>query len=227
MQAASISNGTCGSYGSAATLIGKPTQSGLTTGCYLFTLTGTDNVGNVAVISTTVIVDGTPPPTPTLAFTGLNNAYYSSSLNTLFFRKAAGGTYTVTASSSDAESGVNAATRSRPSPATASRERRRAARSRTRSAPPRPSLSSARTIVAINGAGGSSGDGELHRDPRLDRAGRRGADGERGRRERRWHDELEHDRQLRDRRPNATGARLQAPARRASWRAPSCATRRR
>ena len=52
-------------------------------------------------VSTTVIVDTTPPATPTLAFTNLNNAYYNSSLGTLFFRKAAGGTYIVTASSSD------------------------------------------------------------------------------------------------------------------------------
>ena len=40
-------------------LIGNPTQAGLTTGCYLFTLTGTDNVGNAAAIGTTVIVDTT------------------------------------------------------------------------------------------------------------------------------------------------------------------------
>ena len=108
MQAATVANGSCGSFGSASVLIGKPTQSGLTTGCYLFTLTGTDNVGNAAAISTTAIVDTTPPGTPTLAFSGLNNAFYNDSLGTLFFRKAAGGTYTVTASSSDADSGIAA-----------------------------------------------------------------------------------------------------------------------
>lgn len=155
MQAASISNGTCGSYGSATTLIGKPTQSGLTTGCYLFTLTGTDNVGNVAVISTTVIVDGTPPPTPTLAFTGLNNAYYSSSLNTLFFRKVAGGTYTVTASSSDAESGV--AYTFTPLTGNGFTGTQTGGQVSYTFGTTASQPLSARTIVAVNGAGGTSG----------------------------------------------------------------------
>ena len=101
VQSATVTNGTCGSYGSPTTLVGAPTQSGLATGCYLFTLTGTDNVGNHAAVATTVIVDTSPPATPTLAFTNLNNAYYTSSLATLYFRKVAGGTYIVTASSSD------------------------------------------------------------------------------------------------------------------------------
>ena len=62
IQSATVTNDTCGSYGTPTTLIGNPTQGGLATGCYLFTLTGTDNVGNSASVSTTVIVDTTPPP---------------------------------------------------------------------------------------------------------------------------------------------------------------------
>ena len=95
-----------------------------TTGCYLFTLTGTDNVGNTAVLSTTVIVDPTPPrdadarlhrPQQRL-LQQLDLARSSSA-------RRPGGTYIVTASSSDADSGsppATPATRSPRSPATAS-----------------------------------------------------------------------------------------------------------
>ncbi len=108
VQSATVTNNTCGGYGAPTTVTGNPTQAGLTTGCYLFTLTGTDNVGNYASVSTTVIVDTTPPAAPTLAFSNLNNASYNSSLGTLFFRKAAGGTYIVTASSSDPDTALAA-----------------------------------------------------------------------------------------------------------------------
>jgi hypothetical protein len=62
VQSESLSDSTCGAPGSAgpftsATTISGTTQpSGIVAGyCYLYTLTGTDNVGNVASISTTVV----------------------------------------------------------------------------------------------------------------------------------------------------------------------------
>ena len=81
---------------------------GIVTGyCYVYTLLGLDNVGNAASIRTTVMVDTSTPTTPTLAFGGLSaNAYYGSAFNTLYFRPAAGGAYTVTASSTDSVSGI-------------------------------------------------------------------------------------------------------------------------
>ncbi|HVR05195.1 MAG TPA: N,N-dimethylformamidase beta subunit family domain-containing protein [Solirubrobacteraceae bacterium] len=103
---ASLASNSCGSFGTPSTIGGSPAQTE-PTGCYRYTLTGTDNAGNSASISTTVMVDTTPPSTPSLAFSGLSqNTYYSSANNTLYFRPASGGAFTVTASASDAASGI-------------------------------------------------------------------------------------------------------------------------
>ena len=75
--------------------------------CYLYTLTGTDDVGNSAPVSTTVMLDTTPPgaPTPTLsAATG--NTFVNGS--TVFIDPQAGmsGGFTVTSSPTDASTGI-------------------------------------------------------------------------------------------------------------------------
>ena len=105
-----LTNNVCGSISgaTAVTITGGHDSASLTSGCYRYTLTGTDNVGNTATAqSATVRVDTTPPTTPTLAFTGLSpNAFYSSGPNTLYFRPAAGGAFTVTASSSDPDTSI-------------------------------------------------------------------------------------------------------------------------
>jgi hypothetical protein len=105
LESASLSGNVCGSYGPPSTIVGAPAQSA-PTGCYRYTLTGIDNVGNRASVSTTVIVDTTAPTTPSITFSNLTNAFFKSSNDALYFRPAAGGTYTVTASSSDADSGI-------------------------------------------------------------------------------------------------------------------------
>lgn len=102
---ASITNNTCGLFGTPGVLTGTPSQT-VTTGCYRYVLTGTDNVGNTASLTTIVMVDTSAPATPTLALSGLANAYYSAAGPTLYIRPAAGGTFTVTASSTDADTGV-------------------------------------------------------------------------------------------------------------------------
>jgi hypothetical protein len=61
MQTAPLAANVCGTYGSATTLTFGTAVSGLTSNCYKFTLTGTDNVGNVASISTTTRVDVNAP----------------------------------------------------------------------------------------------------------------------------------------------------------------------
>ena len=58
MTPATLSGGSCGTFGAATVVAGAPSQAGLGTGCYRYTLTGTDLAGNVAVpLVTTVKVD--------------------------------------------------------------------------------------------------------------------------------------------------------------------------
>jgi hypothetical protein len=47
---------TCSSFGAPTTISGAPAQSGLAAGCYRYTLTGVDNVGNQMSVSTSVTV---------------------------------------------------------------------------------------------------------------------------------------------------------------------------
>jgi hypothetical protein len=52
---------TCGAFGAATTIAGSPAQTGLGEGCYRYTLTGADRLGNTSSIATTVKVDTTAP----------------------------------------------------------------------------------------------------------------------------------------------------------------------
>ena len=65
-------------------------------------LTGIDNVGNVASISTVVKVD-TTPPVLTIT-TGGSNVYYSGSGTTVYFKSSGSGSFTITAT--DPETGI-------------------------------------------------------------------------------------------------------------------------
>ncbi len=106
LASASLSGNVCGTFGAPSTITGSPAQTE-PNGCYLYTLTGVDNLGNSISLSTTVMVDSTSPTTPLLAFSGLSaSTFYKTSTNALYFRPAASGTFTVTASSSDPESGI-------------------------------------------------------------------------------------------------------------------------
>ncbi len=106
--AAYTSADTCGSFGSPTTLVGTPAQNGLTTGCYRYTLTGTDNVGNTTTITTTVKVDTSDPAAPSLSFNAVGGgAYYPGSGSRVYFKPdAANGTFDISASSTDADTGI-------------------------------------------------------------------------------------------------------------------------
>src|SRR5207244_3367341 len=80
----------CGSFGSPTTIVGTPNQTGLSTGCYRYTLTGTDNVGNTSSVQTTVKVD-TSDPTINLSFANLTGATARNGTRVYFKPNAAGG----------------------------------------------------------------------------------------------------------------------------------------
>ncbi len=88
LASATLASNTCGTFGTPSTISASPAQSE-PSGCYRYKLTGTDNAGNSASVTTTVKVDTTAPSTPALAFSGLSsNTYYNASTNTLYFRPA-------------------------------------------------------------------------------------------------------------------------------------------
>ena len=108
IQSATLTNNVCGSYGSATTVTGTTSQTVASGNCYLLTLTGTDMVKNVATVQTVVKVDTTAPSAPTFTFANLGGgAYYSGAGTTVWFRPAAAtGTFDITGSSTDADTGI-------------------------------------------------------------------------------------------------------------------------
>jgi hypothetical protein len=106
---ATLTNGACGTFGTfaAVTLSGNADASVASGNCYRYQVKATDNVGNVSVASKPsedAKVDTTPPSTPALFFSGFTNTAASGKI--VYFRPGGTGSFTVTAASSDAESGV-------------------------------------------------------------------------------------------------------------------------
>ncbi|HCK78479.1 MAG TPA: hypothetical protein DHW34_00505, partial [Actinobacteria bacterium] len=104
-ETASISGGgTCGAYTSAtAPTGGTISETTLANGCYRYTVTGTDNVGNVGTLRVIVIVDKTAP---TQAFSTTSSTAYVSG-TTVYYNGSAGSgrSMTLTDSVTDNESG--------------------------------------------------------------------------------------------------------------------------
>jgi hypothetical protein len=104
-QFAAFSAGACGTFGAATVLTGAPAQGPLANGCYRYTLTGTDQVGNVASRVTTVRVDTTAPTGGALTVNGTvaTSAGSTSSSST--------GSWTIARTDfTDAESGLTSST---------------------------------------------------------------------------------------------------------------------
>ncbi len=152
-QTATLADNTCGTFGTPTTITGAATQAVLSGSCYLFTFAGTDNVGNAATLTTTVKVDTTAPSTPTWGFGSFTNVHVSTSLARIYYRRSApSGSLTITASSTDAESGIGSYTF--PSLGTGwSTTGTGAARTYSWTAPNPTTTTSARTLRATNGAG--------------------------------------------------------------------------
>jgi hypothetical protein len=106
---ATLTNGACGTFGTfaALTLVGAADTGVASGNCYRYQYKATDNVGNVSTASTAssdAKIDTTGPTVPSLRFTGLTNT--GSSGNVLYYRPNGSGGFTVSAASSDGESGI-------------------------------------------------------------------------------------------------------------------------
>lgn len=111
VQSATLSAGACGVYGSAAVIVGTPAQSGLATGCYRYTLTGTDKVSNTAALMTTVKVDLVSPVGGALTVNGVA----ANSAGTTSISNAASFAIDVRTDWTDGESGIASSTLARSS----------------------------------------------------------------------------------------------------------------
>ena len=99
-QTATLVNNTCGSYGAATVLSGAPSQTGLTSGCYKYTLMGTDNVGNTTALATTVKYDVTAP---TAAFSLASGTGASMTGSVLYYKSNAVGSFVLNAAVTDGQ----------------------------------------------------------------------------------------------------------------------------
>jgi hypothetical protein len=102
-----IANGTCGTYGTASVLVGNPAQTVTGPSCYRYTLTGTDNVGNVSTTTSIVMVDTSAPSAPALTLSAATGNTYVSG-TTVLINPSAGksGSFTIGATSTDSDSGI-------------------------------------------------------------------------------------------------------------------------
>jgi hypothetical protein len=107
-----LSAGSCGAYGSFATIATGPSSvypdTTVTSGnCYMYQYVAADNVGNTTTATSVSVVkvDTTGPSGPTLGYSALTNTYASG--NTVYYRSTAtSGSFTATASSTDSQSGI-------------------------------------------------------------------------------------------------------------------------
>ncbi|GHF18798.1 LamG domain-containing protein [Pseudolysinimonas yzui] len=111
---ATLTTGTCGTFGSYALVTGgtdptSPRADTVTTGaCYRYQYTVSDTLGNTTTYTSGDIkVDDTAPSTPTLAISSPVNSYWSGSGSTVYYNSgAASGSFVVTGTSTDAQSGI-------------------------------------------------------------------------------------------------------------------------
>ena len=104
IQAATLTNNTCGAYGAPTTIVGTTAQTVADGNCYLLTLTGTDNVGNAAMLTTTVKVD-TTKPTNVLTIGSPVAASFDAASSRLYYKGNGVGSFTFSDTMTDAASG--------------------------------------------------------------------------------------------------------------------------
>ena len=112
---ATLANGACDTFGSWApvTLVAGADTSVTSGNCYRYRILVSDNVGNApgaSAASSTAKVDTTIPAfalTAPTAVTGSGNQYWNAGTSTLYFRPSGSGSFTLNATSSDNQSGVD------------------------------------------------------------------------------------------------------------------------
>ena len=152
--AASLTGGTCGTFGAFATVQTDPAASindvVADQACYRYQFVVADLLGNTATYtSADVKVDTTAPSTPTLSYSSQVNAYATGS--TVYYRGSATGSFTVTAAATDAASGITSYTF--PSLGTGWSSSAGALGVNTYSWTASPAAPGAKQVTAANGAG--------------------------------------------------------------------------
>jgi hypothetical protein len=107
-----IAAGTCGAasapFSSPTVVAGTTQPGGIVSGrCYAYVLTGTDNVGNTASVSTVVLVDTTAPSAPVSTLSGAaGNTYVTGTTVYINPQTGKSGSFNLAAVSSDPDSGI-------------------------------------------------------------------------------------------------------------------------
>jgi hypothetical protein len=153
-ESATLTANSCGSFGSASTITGTPAQS-LPTGCYLYTLTGTDNLGNTGSITSIVKVDTSSPSAPSLTLSNPSGGLYVSGTNA-WFKPTSGGSFDLGAASSDGDTGIASYTFPSAGAMGASWSASGSGASRTYSFSSGAAEPGTKSVDAANGAGSSS-----------------------------------------------------------------------
>jgi hypothetical protein len=108
--------GSGGAYSSPTPVTGTANPAIVTGFCYLYTLTGTDSVGNTTAIRTTVKVDTTPPSSPSVGLSAATgNTFISGTTVYINAQAAKEGSFKAIGSATDAQTGVSTITLPTPS----------------------------------------------------------------------------------------------------------------
>jgi len=109
---ATLTNGTCGSYGTYTLVATDPATPLSDTvsdqACYSYQYVVSDALGNATTYtSPNIKVDSTAPAAPSLSFSSFTNTWWPGSGSTVYYRSAAtAGSFVATATGSDAASGI-------------------------------------------------------------------------------------------------------------------------
>ncbi|MDX6373820.1 MAG: hypothetical protein QOD98_2808, partial [Nocardioidaceae bacterium] len=110
---ATLTSGTCGTYGSYSQVGSNDPSTPVSDvvadqACYSYEYVVSDTVGNATTyISPNIKVDTVAPSTPGLAFSAFTNTWWPSSGSTVYYRSgAASGSFVATATAADATAGV-------------------------------------------------------------------------------------------------------------------------